>query len=63
MGEEIDLKDALTEKMITLVNTTTKANESTDRIEIDTTKEYVTNPEVEGITTTVRTGKIVVKEN
>ena len=62
-AEEIDLKDALTEKMITLVNTTTKANESTDRIEIDTTKEYVTNPEVEGITTTVRTGKIVVKEN
>ena len=48
--------------MIALVNTTTKANESTDRIAIDTTQEHVTNPVVEGITTTVRTGKIVVKE-
>ena len=62
-AEKIDLSDALTEKMIAVVNTTTKANESTDRIAIDTTQEQVTNPVVEGITTTVRTGKIVVKEN
>lgn len=62
-AEKIDLSDALTEEMIALVNTTTKANESTDRIAIDTTQEHVTNPVVEGITTTVRTGKIVVKEN
>ena len=61
-AEKIDLSDALTEKMIAVVNTTTKANESTDRIAIDTTQEQVTNPVVEGITTTVRTGKIVVKE-
>lgn len=35
--------------MIAVVNTTTKANESTDRIAIDTTQEQVTNPVVEGI--------------
>lgn len=62
-ADEVDLDDALTDEIITLVDTTTKVNEKTDRIEIDTTKQHVTHPEVEGITTTVTTGKIVVKEN
>lgn len=62
-ADEVDLDDALTDEIITLVDATTKVNEKTDRIEIDTTKQHVTHPEVEGITTTVTTGKIVVKEN
>ena len=48
-ADEINLEDALTDEIIALVDTTTKVNEKTDRIEIETT--------------TVTTGKIVVKEN
>lgn len=62
-ADEINLEDALTDEIIALVDTTTKVNEKTDRIEIDTTKQHITHPEVEGVTTTVTTGKIVVKEN
>ena len=48
-ADEINLEDALTDEIIALVDITTKVNEKTDRIEIETT--------------TVTTGKIVVKEN
>lgn len=61
-ADQINLNNALTDEMITLVNTTTKANESTDRIEVDTTKSNITHPEVEGIEATLKTGKIVIKE-
>ena len=60
-ADEINLEDALTDEIIALVDTTTKVNEKTDRIEIDVTKQHITHPEVEGVTTTVTTGKIVVK--
>ena len=61
-ADKIDLNNALTDSMISIVNTTTKANEATSRIEIDTTKEHITYSQVEGITATLRTGKIEIKE-
>lgn len=60
---KINLNEALDDEKVELVENTTKANEATNRIQIDTTQIYEIHPEVEGITTTVRTGKIVVKEN
>ena len=64
-AELVNLNNAIDDSIVNLVNTTTKANEATPRIEIDTTKLNVTHPEVEGVITTVTTGKIKIceKEN
>lgn len=61
-ADKINLENVLTNEIIELVETTTKANEKTDRIEIDTTQQHITHPEVEGVTTTVTSGKIVINE-
>lgn len=61
-ADKIDLSNALDDEMINIVNTTTIVNEKTDRIEVDTTQIHVTHPVVEDVTTTVKIGKVVVKE-
>lgn len=52
----IDLKDILDDKMIDLVNNTTK------RIDVDTTKTSETQEIVNGVDTTITTGKVVINE-
>lgn len=52
----VDLTDVLNDEMIELVNNTTK------RIEVDTTKTHETHEMVDGVDTTVTTGKVVVDE-
>ncbi|MGN1327314.1 MAG: hypothetical protein ACI4VQ_04500 [Clostridia bacterium] len=51
----VDLKEALDDEIVSLVNSTTK------RIDIDTTQTHETNQMVNGVDTTVTTGKIVIK--
>lgn len=52
----VDLTDALNDGMIELVNNTTK------RIDVDTTQTHETHEMVDGVDTTVTTGKVVVDE-
>ncbi len=52
----VDLTDALNDEMIELVNNTTK------RIEVDTTKTHETHEMVDGVDTAITTGKVVVDE-
>ena len=52
----VDLTDALNDEMIELVNNTTK------RIDVDTTQTHETHEMVDGVDTTVTTGKVVVDE-
>lgn len=51
----VDLEDALDDAKVNLVNTTTK------RIDIDTEQTHETNQIINGVDTTVTTGKIVIK--
>ena len=61
--EPINLKDALDKNTISLINTTTIANEKTDRIEIDTTQtKELKNEVINGVDTKVEVGKVVIKE-
>lgn len=62
-GEKIDLKNALDDEIINFINTTTIANKETDRIKVDTTQTQVKNTVVDGVDTTIKTGKIVIDEN
>ena len=59
---EVDLSNALNSSIVELVNTTTIANEETSRIKVDTTKTQTENNMVDGVDTTITTGKIVVEE-
>ena len=59
---EIDLSQALTEDIVELVNTTTIANADTERIKVDTTQTQTENKMVDGVDTTITTGKMVVTE-
>lgn len=52
----VDLTDALNDGMIELVNNTTK------RIDVDTTQTHETHEIVDGVDTTITTGKVVVDE-
>ena len=52
----VDLTDALNDGMIEIVNNTTK------RIDVDTTQTHETHEMVDGVDTTVTTGKVVVDE-
>ena len=52
----VDLTDALNDEMIELVNNTTK------RIDVDTTQTHETHEIVDGVDTTITTGKVVVDE-
>ena len=52
----VDLTDALNDGMIELVNNTTK------RIDVDTTQTHEIHEMVDGVDTTVTTGKVVVDE-
>ena len=52
----VDLTDALNDGMIELVNNTTK------RIDVDTTQTHETHEIVDGVDTTIITGKVVVDE-
>ena len=52
----VDLTDALNDGIIELVNNTTK------RIDVDTTQTHETHEMVDGVDTTVTTGKVVVDE-
>ena len=52
----VDLTDALNDGMIELVNNTTK------RIDVDTTQTHETHEMVDGVDTTITTGKVVVDE-
>lgn len=61
--EPLDLKDAIDEDTIDLINTTTIANEKTSRIEVDTTQtKELKNEEIDGVDTRVEVGKVVIKE-
>lgn len=52
----VNLENALDDTMTNLVDTTTK------RIEVDTTKTHSTNEIINGVDTTITTGKVVIKE-
>lgn len=52
----VDLTDALNDEIIELVNNTTK------RIDVDTTQTHETHEMVDGVDTTITTGKVVVDE-
>ena len=52
----VDLTDALNDGMIELVNNTTK------RIDVDTTQTHETHEIVDGVDTTITTGKVVVDQ-
>ena len=54
---KIDLNDFVDDEMIEFVNNTTK------RIEVDTTKTHRREENINGVATTVTVGKVVVKEN
>lgn len=51
----VNLADALDEQMIELVNNTTK------RIDVDTTQTHETQEVVDGVDTTITTGKVVIE--
>lgn len=53
-GEKIDLTKALDDEKIELVNTTTK------RIDVDTTQKHERKEVIDGVDTTITTGKIVI---
>ena len=55
-GEELDLKNSIDDSIIEVVNNTTK------RIEVDTTQKNQTNEMVNEVDTTITTGKVVIKE-
>lgn len=59
-AEKIELENALDNEIINLINTTTIANKNTDRIKIDTTQTNTRNAIVDGVDTTVTTGKILI---
>lgn len=61
-AELIDLSDSLNDEMINEVNTMTIVDEASERITVDTTQVNKTNKMVDGVDTTVTTGKVVVKE-
>lgn len=52
----VDLTDALNDEMIELVNNTTK------RIDVDTTQTHEIHKMIDGVDTTITTGKVVVDE-
>lgn len=52
----VNLENALDDKAINLVDTTTK------RIQVDTSKTHSTNQIVNGVDTTITTGKVVIRE-
>ena len=56
-ANKIDLADAIDDKIIDFVDTTTK------RIAVDTTKTHQRSEKVNDIDTTITVGKVVVKEN
>ena len=61
--EPVDLKEAIDEDTINLINTTTIANAKTSRIEVDTTQtKELKNEVINGVDTKVEVGKVVVKE-
>ena len=61
--EQINLKNALDKDTISLINTTTIANDKTDRIEVDTTQtKELKNEVINGVDTKVEVGKVVIKE-
>ena len=62
-GEKIDLKNVIDDEILNFINTTTIVNKETDRIKVDTTQAHVTNAVVDGVDTTIKTGKIVIDEN
>ena len=59
-GEKIDLREAIDDEKLNLINTTTIANNDTSRIKVDTTQTQTRNVMVDGVDTTVTTGKIVI---
>ena len=62
-GQKIDIKDnVLDDEIINLINTTTIANKETDRIKVDTTQTQTTNSVVNGVDTTIKTGKVIIDE-
>lgn len=60
-GEKLNLKEALDDEKIDLINTTTIANNDTSRIKVDTTQTQTRNIMVDGVDTTVTTGKIILE--
>lgn len=62
-ADKVDLTDALDEEKIDLINTTTIVDEETNRIKVNTTKTHQTNQIIDGVDTTVTTGKIVIEGN
>lgn len=61
--DEIDFTKAVSDEILTFVNETTKADQDTSRIKIDTTKTDTKYVEEEGIETSITTGKISVFAN
>ncbi len=59
-GEEIDIENAIDDEIINFINTTTIANKATERIKIDTTQTVTKNSIIDGVDTTITTGKIVI---
>lgn len=55
-GAKLDLGNAIDDSIIAVVNNTTK------RISVDTTQTYQTNAIIDGVDTTVTTGKVVIEE-
>ena len=62
-GEKIDLTNPLDDDIIEFINTTTIVNKETDRIKVDTTQTQTTNTEVDGVDTTITTGKMIIDGN
>lgn len=58
----VDLKDSLDDEKIDLVNTMTIVNEPTDRVEVDTTQTHQKQEMIDGVDTTITTGKVVINE-
>lgn len=61
VADPVNLTEALNDEKIDLVNKTTIVNNKTDRIEVDTTKTHETKQVIDGVDTTITTGKIVIK--
>ena len=62
-AQKVDIKDnIIDEDIINLINTTTIANKATDRIKVDTTQTETMSAVVDGVDTTIKTGKIKIEE-
>ena len=59
-AKEIDLKTSIDENFINLINSITIANSETDRIKVDTTQTTTTEATIDGVDTSITTGKIVI---